>query len=231
MRIAVCDDQDIYRNDIVMKCQCFLSSTEISYDCFCSGEDFLSSEEQYDLLFLDIEMGGVDGILVKDRLAQQKAETKIVFLTSHKERMKEAFGVNVIGFLEKPVQMEELEGILQKLELYTKKEMIEWTEAGKSFAVFAEDIRYIEAQDKYTMVVTNQEQYLVRRSMKEWEEVLPKVDFCRVNRFYLVSMKLMKRTICEVELGEGKVIKISRSRRKDVEEQYMKYLRKQMEKV
>lgn len=231
MRIAICDDQEIYRNDVQTKCQEILSDNRITYKFFSSGEELLSSDEQWDLLFLDIEMSGVDGIFVKDSLAQKQSETKIIFLTSHKERMIEAFGANVIGFLVKPVQKDRLEDLLRKISIYLRREVVEWFESGKQYAVAVEDIRYIEAQDKYTYVVWKAGKCLVRRSVKEWENILPAIDFCKVNRSYLINMDLFNMSISDIELEKGKIIKISRTNRKAIEEKYKRYLRKQMEKM
>ena len=103
MRIAVCDDQVIYREELIKQCKTILNENTY-YGCFDSGECLLHAEEEFDLLFLDIEMTGMDGIQVKDILEQKQSSMKIIFLTSHEERMIEAFGNHVIGFLKKPIQ-------------------------------------------------------------------------------------------------------------------------------
>lgn len=104
MKIAICDDQKIYRDDILAHCKRLLCEEGSVYKVYTSGEELLTSGEMFDFLFLDIEMTGMDGIQVKELLEQQSIQGKIIFLTSHEERMREAFGANVIGFLRKPVQ-------------------------------------------------------------------------------------------------------------------------------
>lgn len=71
--------------------------------------------------FLDIEMGKISGIEVKDQLLEKNCETQIVFLTSHSECMKEAFGRNVVGFIEKKNITDELSVILKNIQRHIER--------------------------------------------------------------------------------------------------------------
>ena len=231
LRIAICDDQRIYRDDILEHCKKELSVEGIVYEIFMSGEELLSSDKKFDFLFLDIEMTGMDGIQVKELLENQGNKGKIIFLTSHEERMIEAFGTNVIGFLRKPVQAEGLLPIIQKIKQFMDRKRIEWEEDGRLYAVYAEEIQYIEVEDKYTYVFAGTERYLVRRSLREWENILQGSDFCMANRSCLVNLNLLDRVKSEIVLEDGKTIPISRKYKKEIEEKYKEYLRKQMERL
>lgn len=232
MKIVLCDDQEIYRKDILESCKRILEKKDIVYKEFASGEELLYSEEAFDFLFLDIEMTGLDGIQVKELLEKRGMKGKIIFLTSHEERMIEAFGANVIGFLRKPVQEEALVSIVQKMKLFMDDRItIEWEVDGSMYVAYAEEIQYIEAQDKYTCVAVGTKQYLVRRSLREWEVLLQNSDFCKVNRSFLVNVSLLDRVKSEIVLDDGKTITISRKYKKEIEEQYKRYLRKQMERM
>ncbi len=231
MRIFVCDDQKVYRDDILAHCKRVLPQEDIDYKVFASGEELLTSNEVFDFLFLDIEMTGMDGIRVKELLAQQGAKGKIIFLTSHAERMIEAFGTNVIGFLRKPAQDTDLIPIVQKMKQFMDRKTVEWEEDGRLYTVYTEEIRYIEVEDKYTYVFVGTERYLVRRSLREWEAILPKSDFCMANRSCLVNLSLLDRVKSEIILEDGKIIPISRKYKKEIEEKYKEYLRKQMERL
>lgn len=231
LRIAICDDQKIYRDDIIQNCKELFKNQEVIYECFASGEELLASDLRSDFLFLDIEMTGIDGIGVKELLEQKKSRMKIIFLTSHEERMIEAFGTNVIGFLRKPLQIEALEPLVQKMKLLLNRQMVEWEDCGKHYVVSAETIRYIEAQDKYTRVVTEDAGYLVRRTVREWEALLPGTDFCRVNRSCLVHLRIFDKAQNEIILEEGKSIRLSRKNKDAIVEQYKEYIRKKAEEM
>lgn len=231
VRIAVCDDQEIYRDDIIRNCKKLLDGQNVIYECFASGEELLAADVKSDFLFLDIEMTGIDGIDVKELLEQKNARTKIIFLTSHEERMIEAFGANVIGFLRKPLQIEALEPIVQRMKLLSSKRTVEWEDGGKHYVVYAEAIRYIEAQDKYTRVVTEDAGYLVRRTVREWEALLPKPDFCRINRSCMVHLRIFDKAQNEIMLEEDKTIRLSRKNKDAIVEQYKEYIRKKAEEL
>lgn len=231
MRIAICDDQRVYREDILEHCKRLLPEGNVCYRCFASGEELLDSGFLFDLLFLDIEMTGMDGIQVKNLLEMQNTQAKIAFLTSHEERMIEAFGANVIGFLQKPVQEEKLLKVIEKMKLFLDRETVEWEDDGRLHTVYAEDIQYIEVQDKYTYVVVGEDKHLVRRSLTEWEALLPESDFARANRSCLVNLCLLERLNSEIRLEDGKTIPIGRRYKKEIEEKYKRYLRKQMERM
>ncbi|MBR6665798.1 MAG: response regulator transcription factor [Lachnospiraceae bacterium] len=231
MRIAICDDQKVYRDDILAHCKRVLPEEGVVYKLFSSGEDFLRADEVYDFLFLDIEMTGIDGIQVKEVMEQQDMQGKIIFLTSHEERMIEAFGSNVIAFLRKPVKYEALRPIVQRMKLFMDRKTVEWEEDGKLYTFYAEEIKYIEVEDKYTYVSVDAERYLVRRSLREWEELLPESDFVLANRSCLINLCLVERVKNEIVLDDGKTIPISRKYKKEIEEKYKEYLRRQMEKL
>lgn len=231
MRIGVCDDQKLYREEIINSCKKLLEDSSVIYECFSSGEEFLNADVECDFLFLDIEMEGIDGIQVKDKLESGATQTRIIFLTSHEERMIEAFGVNVIGFLKKPVCEGALEPIIKRMRDFLKRKMVVWKENGQEYAIPLERIRYVEAQDKYSFLVLKEEKYLVRRTLKEWEAILPQDEFCRVNRSYLVNLDIFDKTKGEVVLEYGKSIRLSRKNKADIEERYKRYLRKRMEEL
>lgn len=231
MKIAICDDQEIYREDILAHCKRVLFEGGVIYRLFSSGEELFESEEEFDFLFLDIEMNGMDGIQVKDILEKQGTKGKIIFLTSHEERMIEAFGSNVIGFLKKPVSDEALQSVVQKMKLFADRNVVEWESDGRLYTVYVEDIQYIEAEDKYTYVIVGTQKYLVRRSLKEWEAMLPECDFGMANRSCLVNIGLLDRMKSEIVLEDGKTIPISRKYKKEMEEKYKEYLRRQMERL
>ncbi len=228
MKVAICDDEAVYREDILEKCKILLNDYAVSYNCFSSGEELLETGIDFDYLFLDIEMKDMDGIHVKDLLEKRKDKCKIIFLTSHSERMIEAFGYNVIGFLTKPVKEELLIPIIAKIKEFNNNQLVEWEENGTYYAFEADDISYIEAQDKYTVVIVGNEKILVRRTLKKWEEILMNNDFCKVNRSYLVNLKLFDRISGEVKLNDGKIIRISRKDKSLIEEKYKAYIRKKM---
>ena len=95
MRIAVCDDEKNIRKKLVGMLDEIREICAVELEIEeCNDGDVLFNGE-YDLILLDIEMPKMNGLLVKERL--EKTNTAIVFITSHKELMPDAFGKNVYG--------------------------------------------------------------------------------------------------------------------------------------
>ncbi len=231
MRIAICDDERLYSEAVIENCKSVFGQKAVIYDYYSSGEELLATDMQYDFLFLDIEMTGMDGIQVKDTLERKKSQVRIIFLTSHEERMVEAFGANVIGFLQKPIREEAFAQIVKKMKLFINRKTVEWEENGKQYTVYTDSVRYIEAEDKYTHLVTEDDKYLIRRTMKEWEAVLPHTGFCRVNRSCIINLAIFDKNQDEVILEEGKRIRLSRKNKVTILEQYRSYLRNKLEEM
>ncbi|MBQ7926603.1 MAG: response regulator transcription factor [Lachnospiraceae bacterium] len=225
MKIAICDDERIYQEELLRYFQQMLSASKPECRYFISGEELLASDFEYDFLFLDIEMPGIDGIQVKNILEKTRSQARIIFTTSHQERMIEAFGEKVIGFIQKPFPKDSLVSIFEKMNTFYNRKRVEWDDGGKHYAIPADSICYIEAQDKYTCLVSDTEKYLIRRPLKEWENILPQNSFCRVNRSFLINLKLFDKMANQIVLGEGKAIRLSRKDKSAIEEKYKSYIR------
>lgn len=234
IKIAICDDEAVYRESTEVMCKAFFDGKEgeaysvegLDIDVFPSGREIIASDKAYDILLLDIEMPERDGISVKEYFETHHKQTRIIFMTSHKERVLEAFGKNVVSFLVKPLCKEDFQKVMQKTLADICGQILEIEENGEFFVIPVNQIRYIEAQDKYTVTVTETGKYLMRRTMKFWEGVLPCQDFCRIHKSYLVNLEYFEKKGDEVWLDKGKIVKISRLRKNGVLEKYKEFLRR-----
>jgi Response regulator of the LytR/AlgR family len=230
IRIAICDDEASCRDSMKMMCRTFFKkrkeSAEIDIRLFSSGEDIMTGDFDCDILLLDIEMPEQDGIRIKEYLESSRKHTRIIFTTSHKERVLEAFGKNVVSFLVKPLCREAFERVMDKVLSDLWGPVLEIEENGEILAIPAGQIKYVEAQDKYTLAVTEEREYLVRKTMKFWESVLPGADFVRIHKSYLVNLEYFEKKGEEVLLDKGKRVRISRLRKDGVMETYREFLRR-----
>lgn len=106
MRIAICDDDKVMCDEICKKINQYNCNYYI--DLFRGGMDLLNIDKIYDIVFLDIEMSGIDGMETASLLRQKNNNEHIIFLTSHSEFMQEAFKVKAFRYLNKPIKQEEL---------------------------------------------------------------------------------------------------------------------------
>lgn len=224
MQIAICDDNKVFLDDIHDKLTKLLPE-EVEYLRFESGDAFLNADVEPDFLFLDIEMPGTDGITLKDLLDSSDKKTRIIFLTSYENRMREAFGNRVIGFLNKPVDIDDLKNITDKILRDIQKRVYEFDINNKHVMIPVDDILYIESDDKYTYLNTvKKERYCIRRTMKEWIEDLPEELFCRINRSYIIHYDLCKNGIKKILLPDNREVEVSRLYRDKLKKGYTDYL-------
>ena len=231
IKIAICDDETVCGKDIETMCIAFFEEEKHSVGkpdihIFSSGKDLMASGNDYDILLLDIEMPEQDGIDIKEYYEMNRKQTKIIFTTGHEERVLEAFGKNVVGFLVKPLCWESFRKVMEKALSDICSLILEIEENGKTYMIPVKQIKYIEAQDKYTLTVTETEEYLMRKTMKFWEGALPKPEFVRIHKSYLVNLEYFEKKGENVLLDQGKSIKISRLKKNEVMEKYREFLRR-----
>lgn len=231
IRIAICDDEASSRENMKMICRTFFEKRKefadmIDIHVFPSGREVIVSDFDYDILLLDIEMPEQDGICIKEYLEASRKHTRIIFTTGHKERVLEAFGKNVVSFLVKPFCREEFEKVMEKVMTDLQGPVLDIVENGETFVIPIRQIKYVEAQDKYTLAVTEEREYLLRKTMKFWERVLPVQDFVRIHKSYLVNLEYFEKKGEEVLLDKRKRVKISRLRKDRIMETYREFLRR-----
>ena len=181
-----------------------------------------------DLVFLDIEMPGRSGLDIRDELDREKGNSLIIFVTSHGESVYEAFGRNVIGFFQKPMDYDRLCMLMKKFfNLYSIYEKVELDEHR---SVYVGDIQYIRVKDIYSEVyLMGQEKPLtVRRSLSAWQAVLPLEDFLRISDSCIVGCAHVRKVEKKGLLLDGceELFIFSTRRKKECVEKYMDYCRK-----
>lgn len=228
--IAVCDDNDIDREYLTNCCADILGYKEDIFS-FSDGEEFISAiEEGFSpkLLLLDINMKGTNGLYVKDYLERMGEKIYIVFTTDYPDYMPDAFGVNVIGYLNKPVEKRRLEAIFSKIEQrHFSFSTLDITDiSSKSVKINIQNISKIEAEDHYTKVILKNkrqnshemlpEEVIVRKTLNEWEHELDERIFVRMNKSVIVNMGNVEKLGKNSAICDGEEIKISRNKKSDI---------------
>ena len=191
LNIAVCDDEPIICEDIRKKI--LEIKTDYQVDIYSTGAEIVSADKRYDLIFLDIEMPGKDGMIIAKELREKGYKGNIVFLTSHTEFMPEAFKVRAFRFLEKPVKTGELEEPLSEdeKELVNNKKIIV-ADSGEHIIINISDILYVEGKKNDTIIHMTDGSIETKKTMKYWLTELGEGQFCQVHKSYLVSLRYIK---------------------------------------
>lgn len=231
MRIAVCDDEAEYCKQIQKMIEKMYHSLDVIVDTYQTGHDLLRQFEKqnYDLIFLDIEMPGIDGISLARKLRKKREELRLVFLTSHVEYALKGYEVQALRYLTKPVQEDKLKEVLSYVteQMQSQKNIWLKTSAGEE-QVSVSDILYLEAQDQNISINTAERSYLVRYNLRDFERELREYGFFRIHRGYLVSLgKISSVRKNEVTLDGGVLLPLSRAKEKPLKEALYQYIKRE----
>lgn len=165
-----------------------------------------------DVMFLDINMPGVNGMQLAEALSKIKNLPAVVFVTAYGEYAADAFDVNAVDYLVKPVETERLRRAVEKvrttLGLTAKQgssERIPVEKGGKKILVPVDKIRYITAKDDYSCLYTEDDHYLSTISLTKLEERLADANFFRVHRRHIVNLSY----VSEVESVPGGTLELT----------------------
>lgn len=153
-------------------------------------------ENRVDVVFLDISMPGASGLQLAEALRKLKNPPAIVFVTAYSDHAVEAFDVDAVDYLVKPVETERLERALTKVLAVAKPsvehkssvERIPVEKGGRKVLVPVDQIRFIMAKDDYSCIYTFDDRYLSTTSLAQFEASLNEFGFFRVHRRYIVNL-------------------------------------------
>jgi DNA-binding LytR/AlgR family response regulator len=156
----------------------------------------LTTKQPVDLLLLDIEMPGMSGLELTKNLGPKSPF--IVFTTAKPNYAVDAFELNVVDYLVKPIEparflraidrvKEAMESTREQMEV-RDREFVFIRDNGVLKRINAEEILYLEAMGDYVKVFTSQKFHIVHATLKSIEEKLPPSKFMRVHRSYIVAL-------------------------------------------
>ena len=149
-----------------------------------------------DLIILDIQMPGITGIEVAKTLSKSANPPAIIFATAWDQYAIKAFEVNAIGYLLKPYSKDQLRVAIDKAQALSQMQLAALVKDKKDVALVVaqgnnierinfDDVYYLQAEDKYTVLYSKQGQRIIEQSLKELEQMYP--DYlARIHRSILV---------------------------------------------
>ena len=237
-KIAICDDVPSVCSDLkamIMDMKNDLICKEITIDTFYSGEaliDNIKEENLYDLIFLDIELGKINGVEIGHIIRKQMEDyvTKIIYISSKDIYDRQLFDVQPLHFLKKPIDSKKVFDVIQLAMKISEKENrnFEFKSFRNTIKVPYRDILYFESRGRKVFLMGTKSNYTFYGNINSLEEVLPKF-FIHPNRSYFVNYEFVT---CfkfeELIMTDGSVIPISRNKRKEIRELQLVFERKGM---
>ncbi len=192
MNIAICDDDKGFRNTLEKHLRNYFDERSILLNIlqFSCGEDLLKSELLFDLVFLDVEMGEINGINTGKELKGRNPHNIIFVITSYEGYLDDAFKINAFRFLPKPLDVVRLYKALDDAAELIKNDIIVFydLESASNTRIYAKDIIYIEISKKKIKVVTVNGTYYSNEKISAWRNKLNGISFVSPHSSYIVNL-------------------------------------------
>lgn len=208
LRIAVADDERPARSEMFHQLQDLLGEVEIFEADSGAAVLDLVTEQEIDLLFLDINLGDIQGTHLIKALKRIRPNMKIVFVTAYSEYAVEAFELEVDDYIMKPFSPKRLKRVLDKClskdtdsqEQNLEESLIEETELrrlaisceGKTVFEDIQDIVFIETCNRGCTIHVGKKEYYEGKTIGEYEKKLEGKRFFRCQKSYLINLEQVK---------------------------------------
>ena len=221
LRVLVVDDEPLARSRL----RTLLGDCK-SPAAHCVGEAGhaeqameLLGRERFDVVLLDIHMPGEDGLALARKLQTRSKKTALVFVTAHAQHAVDAFEVDAVDYLTKPVRLERLQAALAKAERFLQSlaselddsdaPMLIIQERGRTERLPVRDVVYFKAELKYVTVRTVLRSYILDGSLNDLEAQYGD-QFLRVHRNALIARRAVRalEKHYEAEEGEGWAVRL-----------------------
>lgn len=232
MKAIIIDDEPSCIESLMAKLELFLPQVEIIKTYQVAQEALFEVQRvDVDVIFLDIEMPGLDGITFAQKANLQN--TEIIYTTAHQRYAINAFQVSAFDFLLKPIDRHELVKTIERLtkklkekqsksiKLHSRYNKIAVPSTKGMFFVPLNDILWLEADNNYTTLhLSSGAKLLTSRAIGEYEDILSTLDFFRIHQSTIINLQHLQEYVRgeggSVILVNGQELEVSRRRKADL---------------
>lgn len=226
-KCLIVDDDDVDRLMVVSFAKRF-PELEIVASCRSAGEALpILEKNQVDVLFLDVDMPGDNGLELRRKAAMVPA---CVFITGHAEHAVETYELDTLDFIVKPIRFERFQKAMERVNEYLSvhekaalfdlnfgQDSITIKEGHDQVRVNLSDIICLEALKDYTILVTARKKYCVWSNLGALLKQPPFANFIRIHKSFAIKPEFVTRvTATEVELNGAHKVPIGRSYKDNV---------------
>ena len=233
LNIAICDDEEIYICAIleILEEQASFMNMKINFEIYNSAEELLEVVEEeplkYPIMFLDIFMDKMTGIELSKKVKFINKSIDIIFITSTKEFIFDAYDIGALNYILKPIDKNRLkEQFLRAVNLVeNNKNKFVITKNSDIYTVNISEIIYFEVRNRIITVeyIGGEIEFYGKLSAIE-KEVL-EYNFIKCHRAYIVNPKYIFKIVgYNIILKDGRSIPVSRLKGSSVKEKFIKYI-------
>ena len=230
MVLGICDNDKKWRESCkkILVEFSMMISIDMEVICFATGEELLEYKDApLDAVFLDIELGGENGIFVAKKLNKVRPNCKIIYMTNYLHYATEIYNTEHIWFVVKSKFTDKIGDIIGKLVSdmeFREKKIVAETKDRKTVAIAFPDILYVERDGKYTKCETVWGSYIIKKRFSEIAELLSDVNFSRCHNSYIVNFRHVQEAKRNLyTLYDGQIVYISKSHLEETKEDFLRW--------
>lgn len=234
LNIAICDDEKEFCHKLenILHEIVEQEKIQVDIDVYRSGNELIRELQKdeicYDMIFLDIEMEGMDGLMTAKELRKQDEITLLIYVTGHTSYAIEAFEVQPFRFVVKPINEDIVYQCFMKAyeKIMSGNFYFHYKYKRDYYKILVSNILYFESEKRIIWI--HLKDGTVRKVYDKLNNIerqmeKGKVEFYRIHKSFLVnSQYIIRKAHDHMELVDGTVLDISEDRRKKMSECYVK---------
>lgn len=228
MKVAICDDEQLFIEKIYEIANSFFTAREIDADIytFSCGEELVACDEIFDIVFLDIEMGEMNGIETAQILNQKSKHTKIFIFTSYNQYLDDAMDLQVFRYIDKTSDSERIvAGLKKAVESLQLNDIYITIQGNEKIIISKKDIVYVEVKYKKVYVQTISERYVVREKMEFFKSILSSFNFVVPHSSYIINLEYVTKVKRDsVELNGNYDVAIAPKRQTEFKKKFAAFM-------
>lgn len=197
--VAIVDDeiQQVERLHQIVSSYLKERSIQSEIRCYHSGEALLEHAKKFDLLFVDIQMQGMNGIEMAQRLRVVNKTAALLYVTSHQEQIQKSMTIHPYAFITKPFSEEEIQQNLDDYFSYASAQAGRRKRDVYPLALSHDETRYVKINNIYYFhylknrtieVMTTSGKFRIRDGLQHISETMDRQDFLMPNQSFLVNL-------------------------------------------
>ncbi len=229
MKIAICDDEQIYIDNIVKHLDIFSAENNIDFEksIFTDSSDILSCDIKFDIAVLDIEMDNMNGIKLGEELRKRNPHIILIYVTAHRKYLDDALNLNAVRFFEKPLDSQRFyRGLSDAIKRIDHSSINFYLKDQKIMErISVQDIIFVEIEKRKTRIVTKAKEYHSDHHISFWRDNLTSTIFISPHKSYIINFNYVTEYERNyVVLDEKYKVNIARNKQTDFYRKFMHFV-------
>lgn len=227
MKIAICDDDRVFHSTIERFTTLYAieKSREVYTKHFNCGEA-LPIPNEFDVIVMDYEMGGMNGIETAKKLRAAKSDAVIIFISAYPEAALDSFEVNTFRFLRKPLEKRKFFKALDDYFIsFDQNSIVKFNTHEGGFTLKVDDIIYLEGNRGHTTIRTKDKYYCIYETLKKVAAKIPGNKFVRCHKTFVANLAHVKsHSYGEVVFDNDEKAEIGRTYSRNFKDKLQNYI-------